>query len=250
MRASLLVLALVLFAAISTARAGEGVPIAFDPGQFHHPLMISNGYWAMWPGRHIVYQEVEDEACVVNDFVVTAKVKRDFAGRYRGVAARVVSDNAWADDGCDGGRDRLVERTSDWYAQDDLGNIWYLGEDTTEYFYDAAGHRVGSSKAGTWQAGNDGAIAGVVMLAHPVVGQRYQQEYLRGVAEDRAQVVATDRRVATNLGHFAACIATREWSPLAPGDVEFKYYCPNLGLVRVRIADGSGGAEAVDLGLH
>jgi hypothetical protein len=250
MRACSLAFAVVFLAGMCSAEAGDLVNPRFDPGQFHHPLKIDNWLWAMWPERRIVYGEIEDQRCVANDFVVTHKVKKDFRGIYRWIVTRAVSDNAWADDDCDGGHDRLVERTTDWYAQDDAGNIWYLGEDTTEYFYDRAGHRIGSSKEGSWQAGRNGAAAGLVMLAHPKVGQHYRQEYLRGVAEDRAEVVALGREVRIGIGRFSHCVVTREWSPLSPGDVEFKFYCPNVGLVQVRQADGSGGAEALDLGLH
>lgn len=250
MRAWSLVLATASIAGMCAAWAGEPVNPSFDPAQFHHPLKIDNWLWAMWPQRRIVYGEIEDGRCVANDFVVTRKVKKDFGGIYRWIVARAVSDDAWADDDCDGRHDRLIERTTDWYAQDDAGNIWYLGEDTIEFFYDRTGHRIGSSTEGSWQAGKHGAAAGVVMLAHPMVGQRYRQEYLRGVAEDRAEVVARGKDVRIGIGRFSHCVVTREWSPLSPGDVEFKTYCPNVGLVQVRQADGSGGAEALDLGLH
>jgi hypothetical protein len=65
--------------------------------------------------------------------------KSDFNGDYAGLTARVVLDREWLDEDCDGGRDVLLESTFDWYAQDDSGNIWYVGEDTTEFLYDDAG---------------------------------------------------------------------------------------------------------------
>ena len=53
----------------------------------------------------------------------------------------------------------LLEFTYDWYAQDDRGIIWYVGEDTTEFLFDDNGNPIGSSKEGSWQAGDDGAVA-------------------------------------------------------------------------------------------
>jgi hypothetical protein len=73
----------------------------------------------------------------------------------------------------------MIEDTFDWYAQDRFGNVWYIGEDTAEYDNGKV-----SSTRGSWEAGVGGAQPGVVMLAQPTVGERYQQEFLRGEAED------------------------------------------------------------------
>ena len=76
-----------------------------------------------------------------------------------------------------------VEITEDYYAQDSKGNVWYLGEATTEYE-----HGKPVSTEGSFEAGVDGARAGIAMPAHPRVGMRYRQEYYKGHAEDRAKV--------------------------------------------------------------
>ena len=56
----------------------------------------------------------------------------------------------------------MKEDTLDWYAQDADGNIWYMGEDTKEY----KNGKVSSTK-GSWEAGVDGAQAGIIVPAHP-----------------------------------------------------------------------------------
>jgi hypothetical protein len=57
------------------------------------------------------------------------------------------------------------EDTYDWYAQDKDGNVWYFGEDTKEF----EGGQVVSTE-GSWEAGKDGALPGIVMEADPRVG--------------------------------------------------------------------------------
>lgn len=246
-----IVVGLVLGALASPA-VGSGGPVLphFDLDHFHAPLRVDNWLSPMPVGRHVIFHELEDGECKVNDVVVTDAIKQDFQGDYAGLRARTVTDQVWADPACNGGRGLLLEDTLDWYGQDDRGNVWYFGEDTTEYFYDENGHPTGSSKEGSWEAGRRNAEAGIVMLATPVPGAFYRQEFQAGVAEDNARVNRIDVMVATGLGRFRGCIATRETTPLSPGDVEYKYYCPNLGLVLVRSPAVDGGATPVDLGLH
>lgn len=233
---------------LSEARSGGLVEYPFDLGNFSTPLLIDNPYWPLLPGLTVVYHEASGDECVVNEVRVTSQTKQDFSGDYAGLAVRVVLDREWLDEDCDGGRDVVLESTFDWYAQDDTGNIWYLGEDTTEYEYDDEGNFLGTSKEGSWEAGVDGAIAGLIMLAQPQTGLFYQQEFYADVAEDGARVIGTDRTVSTGLGTFTGCIVTKESSPLSPGTIEHKYYCPNAGLVLVKEFSGKTTlAEAVEI---
>ena len=65
----------------------------------------------------------------------------------------------------------MTEDTTDWYAQQDNGDVWYFGE-IAQQFED--GILVGIE--GSWTAGMDGAKPGLVMLANPKVGDVYRQE--------------------------------------------------------------------------
>ena len=114
-----------------------------------------------------------------------------------GVETRVVHDVV-TEDGVP------VEDTFDWYAQDDDGNVWYFGEQTTE-FEDGkpAGH------AGAWEAGVDGALPGVVVPAEPEVGMNYRQEYYAGEAEDEATVLSVDATASVPYGEFTGALQTR-----------------------------------------
>ena len=222
----------------------------FDLGDFHAPLRIDNPYSPMKAHTRVVAYELEDGECKVNDVIVTDTVKHDFGGTYAGLSARAVSDRVWSDDGCNGKRGLLLEDTTDWYGQDDHGNVWYFGEATVEYSYDAHGHRIDADTSGSWLAGDQGAKAGIVMYAKPMPGMFYRQEYLPGEAEDAARVQRVELTVATALGRFGGCVETRETTALSPGDVEYKFYCPNLGLVRVVAPSAEGGAETVELAVH
>jgi len=122
---------------------------------------------------------------------------------------------------------RLAERTTDWYAQDRSGMVWYFGEETAEL--DANG-RVTSTE-GTWRAGKDGAQAGVFMPSHPRVGQRFRQEYLNGHAQDHFQVLSLHAKVTTPAVSSSRALLTKEWTPLEPGVLDHKLYVRDVGLV-------------------
>ena len=172
---------------------------------------IDNPYWPMRPGTRWVYREGTQRVVVR----VTHRTKLVAAG----IRGRVVRDTV-----TDGGM--LVEDTSDWYAQDAKGNVWYLGEDTTEY---DNGKPV--SKEGSWEAGVDGAQAGIVMLARPRVGRRYREEHYPGHAEDGAKVLSRGEQVEVPYGHFTHVLMTKNFNPLEPKVLEYKFYARRIGPV-------------------
>ncbi|HUS65425.1 MAG TPA: hypothetical protein VMZ28_12825 [Kofleriaceae bacterium] len=142
-----------------------------------------------------------------------------------GAEARVVRDSAYLDD-------ELIEDTDDWFAQDDAGNVWYMGEATAEY---EAGEVI--STEGSWTSGEGGALPGVNMLGAPQVGDTYRQEYLAGEAEDYAIVMSLDEEVTVEAGTFTGCMKTHDLSAIDPELDEFKYYCPGVGTVLVEEGD-------------
>jgi hypothetical protein len=244
-RAALALLAVGALPAIGA----ELIQPQFRIENFSTPLLIDNWLLPMKTNTFAVLYEREDDECKVNDVIVTDRVKRDFIGVYTGLRAREVRDIVYLDEDCEGQRGVVLESTSDWYAQDNGGNVWYLGEDTIEYEYDDNGRRIGSSREGSWEAGRNGK-AGIVMFARPEVGKRYRQEFAPGEAEDEATIFAVNVLVSTGLGRFRGCIKTRESTPLEPGIYEYKYYCPNVGLVLVVAPSANGGAETVKLGVR
>ena len=134
-------------------------------------------------------------------------------------------------------RGRLRERTTDWYAQDRRGAVWYFGEQTSEL--DARG-RVASTE-GTWQSGVDGAKAAIYMPAQPRVGQSFRQELYAGHAEDHFRVLSLDASVSVPYISSRHALLTKEWTPLEPGVVDHKLYVRGVGTVKEETV--KGGAE-------
>jgi len=151
-----------------------------------------------------------------------------------GVRCAVIDDRVYQEG-------RLVERTTDWYAQDRSGNVWYLGERTATLNADGSV----KSTEGTWQDGVDGARAGIFMPAHPRVGQAFQQEYYRGHAEDRFKILSLSTHVRTPAVSSRHALLSEETSRLEPGVVDHKVYVRGIGTVRE--ASVKGGNERLDL---
>jgi hypothetical protein len=122
----------------------------------------------------------------------------------------------------------LTEDTFDWYAQDADGNVWYLGEDSREI---ENGEVV--STEGSWEAGVNGAQAGIIMWADPGahIGEEYRQEFAEGEAEDVGKVISVGESVTVPFGSFTGCIKTEDRNLLESGSTENKLYCPDAGTV-------------------
>ena len=191
---------------------------------------ITNPWWPMRPGSRWVYRETDPDGTRQRVVVTVTKRTKLIAN---GVTARVVSDVV-TEEG------KFVEVTDDWYAQDRRGNIWYLGEATTEY---ENGKPVSTS--GSFEAGVDGAQAGVIMPAHPRPGLRYRQEYYKGQAEDRAKVIGLREQAEVPFGHFRPALMIKEDNPLEPKVLEFKFYARGIGPVLA--VSVSGGADREEL---
>jgi len=225
-----LIAGLSLLAALTQPPPGlpqGGEPVTLDPAQF--TTRIDNPYWPMRPGTRWVSRETAPDGTRQKVVVRVTHRTRLIAN---GVTARVVRDTVTE-------RGRLVEDTRDWYAQDAAGTVWYLGERTKE---DRHGRVV--STEGSFEAGVDGAQAGVVVPADPVPGIRYRQEWYAGHAEDQASVVSVDEQVAVPAGHYRNVLVTRETNPLEPRVVEYKFLARGVGpVLALEISGGSGREE-------
>jgi hypothetical protein len=221
------VMALVLVPAISTAHRARQQSETADPVNF--VSQIDNRFFPLEPGTTFFYAGTKEGIPSTSEFHVTHDTKT-----ILGVTTTVVHDLAFQEG-------VLVEDTLDWFAQDKAGNVWYFGEAAKEL--DAAGNVI--STEGSWEAGVDGAMAGIVMLAHPHVGDRYHQEVAPSVAEDMAKVLSLDKEKCVRFGCFDDLLLTKEWSPLKPGVVEQKYYAEGVGLILALMV--KGGHERMDL---
>ena len=143
-------------------------------------------------------------------------------------------------------REPARERTTDWYAQDGRGNVWYFGEGTAEL--NAAG-RV-TSREGSWLAGTNGARAGVFMPARPRVGASFRQEYYKGRAEDHFAVLSLSAFVCTPYAASVHALLTKEWTPLEPDTLDHKVYVRGVGLVKEETVKGGDERWTLSNVLH
>lgn len=181
---------------------------------------ITNPYLPLTPGSVWVYTGLKDGQTQRDVVTATHKTKT-----ILGIRATVVTDVATHGT-------TVLERTTDWYAQDVHGNVWYLGERTAAYEHGQVDH------SGSWEAGVDGAKPGIVMTAHPQVGDTHRQEYLRGEAEDQYWLVDLAQHVKTPFVTTSHAALTLEWTRLEPGVIDRKYYVRGIGLVAELSAQG------------
>ena len=117
---------------------------------------------------------------------------------------------------------------------------WWFGEATAEYK-----HGEVATRAGSWEAGVDGAQPGVVVPADPRPGMAYRQEYYAGQAEDRAEVLSVEEQVEVPAGHYAGALLTKDLTRLEPRVVEYKLYAPGVGPVLTLDVSGESGREVL-----
>jgi hypothetical protein len=237
MKRSLIALtALVLAAGVSTpAQAADAAPQAtgaggaycalpvFGPGASYHPTIhpsefspdVTNPYFPLHPGTTYVYAGTKDGKNAVDIFAPSRTTRV-----IDGVRTRVVNDRLLLNG-------VLEERTSDYYAQDRCGNVWYFGEDTATL--DRSGQVV--SREGSFHAGVHGAQPGVFIQAHPQLGRLFRQEWSPGTAEDQFKAIATDVSVTVPAGAFHHALRTEETTALEPGVLDSKLYVKGIGEV-------------------
>lgn len=181
-----------------------------DPARFVSG--VDNDFFPLVPGTSYFYEEVGGGERV--EVTITDQTRE-----IMGVTCTVVLSREYQGEA-------LTEETWDWYAQDADGNVWYFGEETREY----KDGEMASTK-GSWEAGRDDALPGIIMPGQPQVGDSYRQEYYPGHAEDMGEVVRLNDVATVPGGHYTGVLVTRDWTPLEPGAEEHKYYAPGVGLI-------------------
>jgi hypothetical protein len=195
----------------------------FGPGATYRPVIhpnqfgpnVTNPWFPLRPGTTYVYAGTKDGQRAIDVFAVSSKTRI-----IDGVRTRVVNDRLYLNG-------VLHERTTDYYAQDRCGNVWYFGEDTAEL--DAHGRVV--SRDGSFHAGVAHAQPGVFMQAKPELGRRFRQEWSPGNAEDQFKVISRNASTTVPAGTFRHALRTQETTALEPAVVDNKYYARGIGQV-------------------
>jgi hypothetical protein len=205
-------------------------PVQLDPAEF--TTEIDHPYWPMKPGTRWTYREVEDGEVKQVVVVVTRQTKK----LANGVTARVVRDSVRVEGS-------IIEDTFDWYAQDTRGNLWYLGEDTAEFENGKI-----TSRGGSFEAGVDGALPGIMIPADPAPGMRFRQEYYAGEAEDNGEVLSTAEMVQVSTGLYRGALLTKDTITIEPDVQEYKLYARGVGPVLILgVSGGSSREELVEI---
>jgi hypothetical protein len=218
-------IALALIASVAAplaAQTAEPMLPEFDAAHFAAPK--ANPYFPLVQGvSHTLQGTRVDDPSVVEHGVVTVFGP---GPEILGVATTTVLDEAF-----EGGI--LVERTFDYYAADNLGNIWYFGEDVTNYRYDDADKLIGTDTHSAWRAGVNDAKPGISVSGQPAVGLTLFQEHAPAdEAMDYAEILAVDLELTGPGGTFKNVMKTYEASTVDPELREYKYYAPGIGMIR------------------
>lgn len=201
-------------------------PVDLDPADF--TADIDNPYFPLVPGTRLTYREIDGEGNKLKVIVIVTRETKKIAN---GITARVVRDTVTKEG-------EIIEDTFDWYAQDSDGNVWYMGEDTAEFENGKV-----TTRKGSFEAGVDGALAGIIMPADPRPGLAYREEYYKGEAEDNGEVLSTDEMADVPFGHFDNMLLTKETITIEPDVLEYKLWAKGVGVVLVLGISGGGGRE-------
>jgi hypothetical protein len=173
-----------------------------------------NSYFILEPGYQVILEGEEDGEKLQLIMTVLNETKM-----VDGIETRVVEERE-----TEGG----IEVSRNYFAIcRPTNNAIYFGEDVDMY---EDGKIV--SHEGAWLAGQNGAKAGMIMPGMVEVGLKYYQEIAPGVAEDRAEIVSVNDTLATPARTFSNVLKTEETNPLEPGEKEFKFYAPGIGLIQ------------------
>ncbi|HET9418211.1 MAG TPA: hypothetical protein VFO30_02635 [Chthoniobacterales bacterium] len=184
-----------------------------DPSNF--VSRVTNPYFPLPPGTTFVYEGQTADGFEHDEFAVTHRTRT-----ILGVECVEVHDTVRTDG-------QLTEDTLDWFAQDKAGNVWYFGENTHELEDGLI-----TTIEGSFVAGVDRAKPGIIMRAHPFVGDFYRQEFALANAEDYAETVGLNATVKLANGRtYTNCLKSKETTPLEPDLREFKFYATGVGNV-------------------
>ena len=206
-------------------------PARYDPtiNPANFVNVVNNQYFPLPPGTTYVYEGHTTAGLEHSEFAVTHRTRV-----IQGVTCIEVHDSVKTNG-------VLTEDTLDWFAQDTEGNVWYFGENTHELE-----NGLITTIDGTFMAGINSAKAGIIMKAHPMVGDFYRQEFSLDNAEDYAETVSLNESVTVgNPPHtYTHCLKSKETTPLETDLLEYKFFAPGVG--NVLTLDGHTG-ERIEL---
>jgi hypothetical protein len=196
----------------------------FDLDNFDDPTTIDNKWFPLIPETQFVYEGFtvdENGEEIPHEIVFTVT---DLTKKIGGVRSVVVLDNDFGDG-------ELEESELTFFAQDNDGNVWHLGQYSETYegeeFIGGRAFLVGHL---------EGARAGIMMLAKPKLGT---PSYSQGFAPppynftDRGQVFDVGQEISVPFGDFEDVLVIRETNQEEPDAFQLKYYAASVGNIRI-----------------
>ena len=200
-----------------------------------------NPFFILKPGYRLVLEtEDGDEKSVETVLCDTKWIKLKLDGRWRWIKTRVVEERAYEDG-------ELIEISRNYFAICKKTNaVYYFGEESRDCpdGFDENDECTGEeSTEGSWEAGVDGAMPGLIMPGTPLDGARYFQEIAEDQeAVDRGEIVALGLEAKVPAGDFSECIEIYDTNPTEANPIQeedgcygpndIKIYCPRIGLVQ------------------
>jgi hypothetical protein len=219
---------IIITALMASPTLADPVQPTFSASDFVPGAPINNPFFPLMPGTvfresaQVTDPDTGESRMELDENTVTFQTKP-----IGGVTARVVRAKVFFDG-------LLGEDTFDYYAQDKTGNVWYLGEDTTEFQRNDQGNVTGTDTSGSWRTGGHGDWPGFNMPANLTVGFSYFQENAPAdEAIDQAQIVSLNETVSVPFGNFTNVLKTLETSSLEPDVLEAKFYARGVGEILV-----------------
>lgn len=207
-----------------------------DAARFTHPTVISNKFLPMAPGMRWVYEgiSIEDDGKPVPHRIEVTVT--DLVKTISGITTVVSYDIDYSDG-------EFVEAELAFYAQDDDGNVWHVGEYPEEY---EDGRFI---KAPAWMHGFEGARAGIMMKADPRPDTpSYSEGWGPAVGwTDRGVVHQAGQEVSVAAGTFRDVLVIKESARAEADAQQLKYYAPGTGNIRTGWTGGEKTKEMLEL---
>jgi hypothetical protein len=192
--------------------------------KFSHPAEITNPYLPLSSLKQDIFEGTEDGKKTRVERTAKPDLHKTFKIGDQTVEAFVMEDRAFENG-------QLAEVAIDYFAQDDNGTVYYLGEDVDEY---KDGKIINHD--GSWMVGKDTEVPGVQLPAHPKVGDKFRSEDVSKEIGEIDEVVSINETVTVPAGTYTNCVKVKE--SLADGTTEYKYYAKGVGVVREVPHDG------------
>jgi hypothetical protein len=192
-----------------------------EPPKFSHPRDITNPYLPLASLKQDILKNENERV----ERTAKPDVHKMFHVGGQTVEAFTVEDREFNASG------ELTEATLDYFAQDDDGNVYYMGEDVDEYKNGKV-----SGHGGAWLFGKDTQRLGLLMPAHPKIGDKFKSEDAAPITWEADEIISVSETGTVPAGTFQNCVKIKESA--SDGDTEIKFYTPNVGCIE---EDESGG---------